>query len=258
MSDSVLSYAHTADNSLGPKGMNVGRMKSPYYDTIIDILFETPMIPMGEIAKKLKKTPTWVSNIVHSDSFKQVYSERRAARLSLANERIVDALHGVTLRSLDITSKRLEQNPEGVSTRLAMEIAEKSLDALGYTSKLTGPALAVAQTNVTNVFGVDAESFARAQKFIRDREQGQLVDSRVSLSGDAIESAKQDSDVGNPSSPAAPAPYQAEKPKSVEDLFAELFPAWNKDSVEDMEDSSHDESTLSPKPALPRDGGAES
>jgi hypothetical protein len=234
-----MSYAHVADNMLGPKGMNLGRMKSPYYDTIIDLLFESPSISMGEIAKKLKKTNSWVSSIVHSDSFKQVYAERRAARLSLSNERIVDALHGVTLRSLDITAKRLETNPEGVSTRLAMEIAEKSLDALGYTSKLTGPALAIAnsQTNVTNVFGVDAESFARAQQFIRDREQGQLVDSR-SLSGGAIESAKQGSDVGNPSSLAAPAPDQvaAAGPKSVEDLFEELFPSWSKDSdsVEDV------------------------
>ena len=119
---------------LRPKPKRAKRSNSTAhtYDALIDAMIERPGARLGELAKVIKRTPGWVSQIVHSDSFKARFEARRA----MLNEEISDAvatrIGRAAISSLDILLDRLENNPQALKTMQVADIVQKTTTQMGF------------------------------------------------------------------------------------------------------------------------------
>lgn len=171
--------ANAVNNSITP----AGRRLSPrlhQFDAIIDLMLTEPTITLTEIGKRLRRSTPWVSYMVHSDAFRDLYEERRREKNAAIHEEVQGQLASVALKSLSRLDSILETNPQSVNVKAALEIADKTLERMGYGVALPGASAAAVNTQV-NV-SLSAADFADVQSALRAKEEEVkvLVEGRTS------------------------------------------------------------------------------
>lgn len=77
------------------------------HEAIADMMLANPMANQNEIAEKLGYTPSWLSTVINSDSFKAYYEERRAEW----NSELADTAHR---KALEVGIHALDKTMEGL------------------------------------------------------------------------------------------------------------------------------------------------
>ena len=141
-----------------------------WYDSIIDAMLANPDATLGEIAESLGVTQTWLSIVKNTDMFQEKYEHRRALMSSNIDTAIKDKVSSLALKSLDMTLQRLEgENSARIPTQTIMEIADKSLQRLGYGIQ-RGPSVTINNQPTTVQVGASREALEAARSRIRSEE----------------------------------------------------------------------------------------
>lgn len=155
-----------------------GRRLTPkihLFDKIIEILLADGDTTIKDIAQRLGRSQPWVTYIMHSDAFRDLYEHRRTAHNAQLSQQISETLTRVTQKALGSLDEVMTKNPAKVTPQMALDIASMGLEKLGYGVKL--PGIPITQVNVN----VSQEDFKLAQSVVRAVDDGVLVPaSRVS------------------------------------------------------------------------------
>ena len=147
-----------------------------WYDSIIDVMLANPGIKIKDIAKRIGKAPNWVGLIMSSDTFKLHWHHRRQ-NLSLdindtLTQEITGRVSNVAIKALDLVLDAIDENPLAINPSVAMDMADKMLNRLGYGPKVANPGTQVSVSGNANVAVVTAsqEAFERARARVRELE----------------------------------------------------------------------------------------
>lgn len=162
------ALAANIDNQRTPRGRRA-KARSYLYDQIIDYMFANPGATYVEIAEYMKKSTAWVGYILRSDSFKQLYAARRQEKNTRVAEAVSDRLNEVALRALDHVNEKMRENPAAVSLKAAADIADKSLQRLGYGVSRVAPGTAIFAGRDISL-SISPEVMSQARERIREIE----------------------------------------------------------------------------------------
>lgn len=111
-----------------------GIAKTSYtHEAMVDIILANPAIDQNEIAAHFGYSPSWVSNIITSDSFQAYLAERRAEIVDpILRGAVEESFKVLVLQSMAILRKKLEANP---SDALVMKVFEGTTRAMGYGAR---------------------------------------------------------------------------------------------------------------------------
>ena len=102
------------------------------HECIINELCANPRITQLELCNMFGYTPTWMSRVIGSDSFKARLAERREELLRPdVRQRLNDRMQTVVLQSMDVVQKKLNQ-PE-VSAEMALQALGLASSAMNMT-----------------------------------------------------------------------------------------------------------------------------
>ena len=135
-----------------------------WYDGIIDDLLANPGTLVKDIALRLGRHEHTISTIMASDLFKSRYAQRRAQFNEMLNDRIHAKLTMVAEKALDSTISALDKKRDAIPLPILKDIAQVSLDRLGYGPKAAGTAV---QVNVNTANVVSPEALASAREKLR-------------------------------------------------------------------------------------------
>lgn len=147
-----------------------------WYDSIIDIMLANPGIKIKDIAKKIGKHANWVGLIMSSDTFKLHWAHRRQNLNLDINDTLAQEITGrvsnVAIKTLDLVLDAIDENPLAINPVVAMDMADKMLNRLGYGPKVANPGTQVSVSGNANVAVVTAspEAFERARARVRELE----------------------------------------------------------------------------------------
>lgn len=144
------------------------------YDAIVDLMLSEPTITNSEIARRLGRTPAWMTWITHSDAFKDHYEKRRREKNALVHQGLADQLASVAKQGLDRMEDILKNNPKSVNLASALEVVDTTLERLGYGVQVKEPAAAA--PSVTNVIQLSADDFRAVHGVLRSHEETTVVD----------------------------------------------------------------------------------
>lgn len=174
----------------GPKSLSIRHME------IMDYLMANPQTKMGDVAKHFGVTPGWLSQIVHSDAFQKMLSEKQGIAF---HETVLSIREKMELAAHQTLDRLLEVIPTEQEASTLGNVAEGLLDRLGFGSKAGAPSTVI-NNNVT----VLANELREAQAHIYRR--GATLE--VGLGGKPVTLSGEDSPaMGEANSQAAlPAP----------------------------------------------------
>lgn len=132
-------------------------------------MLSEPQLTLKDIGARLGRSPAWMTGVVHTEMFRDMYMERRRERNTLTNIELSEALGRVAKLGLEVLEKKLE-NTAGIAPKLALEIVDTTLERLGYGSS---PLLQVNNNTQNNVV-LSPEDFAHAQNIVRQIETGDV------------------------------------------------------------------------------------
>lgn len=133
----------------------------PRHVAIADWLIAHPDGTLGQCARELGYTQTWISIIVNSDAFKQFLARRQE---SYFDERIVplrDKVVGVAHRAVERLAEHVEVSGD---PNFLLATADKTLHRLGYAPTASQPPAPQGQVNIQNNYYTDKETLARARE----------------------------------------------------------------------------------------------
>lgn len=107
-------------------------------EIMIDYMLTHPGVTQDEIAAVFDRTPTWISIVINSDSFKAALEERRrefADPVIMAT--IKDKLQAAASKSIEMIVERLH-GPIPPKDDFLLETAKLATAALGYGAKSGG------------------------------------------------------------------------------------------------------------------------
>ena len=129
------------------------------HDNMIDLMIANPRVTQREIASRFGYTEGWISQVVRSDGFRELYEKRRKELVDptmLAH--IENRLEALAARSMDVIQEALDTN---ANPEIALQALAISTRAMGYGAGKAG--LTVNQQFVVAMpsKGVDSESWAK-------------------------------------------------------------------------------------------------
>jgi hypothetical protein len=153
-----------------------------WYDGIIDDLLANPGTSLKAVAQRLGRSYSVVNTVVNSDLFRARYEQRRAQFNEALDRKLTHKIAAVAEAALDHTLTALETKRDAIPLPQLMEIAQGSLDRLGYAPQKVGGAASV-QVNVGTIAGqtVSAEGLARAREHLKIIEGRRLPDGSAPL-----------------------------------------------------------------------------
>jgi len=107
---------------------------SHIHECIINELCANPRITQLELSEMYGYTPTWMSRVLGSDSFKARLAERREELLRPdVRQRLNDRMQTVVMQSMDVVQKKLN------SAEVSADMALKALGIASTAMNLTRP-----------------------------------------------------------------------------------------------------------------------
>ncbi len=103
------------------------------HDAMIDLIISNPGIHQNHLGEIFGYSPSWISTVMATDSFKARLAERRTELVDPALiEQVKLQFEGVVRRSLDILMQKLAKPAEEVSDQTCLRALELGSRALGY------------------------------------------------------------------------------------------------------------------------------
>ena len=100
------------------------------HEAMIDLLLANPMISQGEVAAYFGYTQSWVSRILSSDAFREMYTRRKDALIDpLIAQGVETRLEALCLQSIAVLEEKLAAAP---SADIALKTLEVTARAKGY------------------------------------------------------------------------------------------------------------------------------
>ena len=100
------------------------------HDAMIDVLLANPMVSQGELAAYFGYTQSWVSRVLSSDAFRELYTKRKLETSDpLVMQGIEQRLEALCLQSIEVLERKLEASP---SADIALKALEVTARAKGY------------------------------------------------------------------------------------------------------------------------------
>lgn len=137
-----------------------------WYDAIIDWMLVNPDKPLKQCAKDLGRGEDTIYTITSSDIFRARLAERRQDfndRLAMS---LGDAAGGVAVAAMMELKKRIVDNPAKIPTVVLNDIANKTMERLGYGTAPVAPAVQV--NNITNTVSVSSDALKEAKAAMRE------------------------------------------------------------------------------------------
>lgn len=135
-----------------------------WYDALATWLLLNPDKTLTEAAQHFGRSASWISAIVHSDSFRVLFRQRAGEINALAAKTTVEQVDGIASLSLEILRQQLEAKGMSMEHSEVRETASMVLKSLGYGQPRGAPA----QTNVQVNIGVDRETLTSARSKMRE------------------------------------------------------------------------------------------
>lgn len=126
-----------------PSGAARGVQKVSYtHDGMIDLIIANPAILQNDLARQFGYSPSWVCQIIASDSFQARLAERTKELVDpTIRLTIEERFKALILRSLEILKEKLDRPTGDIPDNLALRTFELASRAAGYGAR-------VEQTNV--------------------------------------------------------------------------------------------------------------
>ncbi len=135
------------------------------HEQIINWLIANPDRPLGDCAREFEYTQVWLSQVIHSDAFQALYTERARELHGMVVHTLKDRLVGLAVAAMDRSQELLETHTG--SERFVGEITKTALGALG----MEGGGKQAAQKVEVNVL-VGAETIAAAHRKSQEKRFG--------------------------------------------------------------------------------------
>lgn len=157
------------------RGVISGRWRW-WYASICDYRIAHPGCTNEEIALHLKKHPNTVSAITNTDLYREYEAQRLQAYRDRADTDLRIRMTSVATKALDSLEIQLDKKRDQVPLEVAREIAESTLDRLGFAPQ-RGPSVVV-QNNQQVVLpnAVSPAALEEARSALRAVEQRRLLE----------------------------------------------------------------------------------
>ncbi len=167
---------------VGPRGGTTPRPPqkvSHTYMKIADLMLSEDRITMGDLAKRLKYSQAWLSMIVHSDSYKAYFAQRRQEFNEALAERISGKLGQATEAALDSLIEGIATKGAALPVLERKEVVDTLLTRMGYGGK-SSSAVNVSVNNQVNsqVVAVERNVLVEARASLRAVEELHLARAR--------------------------------------------------------------------------------
>lgn len=178
------------------------------FDAIIELMIADHALTLKDIASRLGRSAVWVSYIVRSDAFRDLYERRRREANQQIHQDVAESLARVAMKGLAKIEHTFDNNPAKITPSFALEVASMGLEKLGYGVKLPGSP--ITQVNVNTI---SPEDFVKAQAIVRSAEAAPAPNaSVVSLP------TPQTASLGEAAKPVAP----PEQERDLNEILASL------------------------------------
>jgi hypothetical protein len=159
-----------------------------YYTQIIDWMMANPGGRLGDCAKYVGKTPSWLSIIVNSDMFKAALAERQRQNSETQDALLRQKLTEVSVAALDQLLNNIQTKKGAIPIESLTRLQDSTLSKLGYGVEKAAPVqVNVNQTNQVAV-PISQGELEAARQLMRQHQQGLATPqppSRASLEGAA-------------------------------------------------------------------------
>jgi hypothetical protein len=158
-----------------------------WYASIADYRISHPGCSNEDIAKYLGKHRHTITDIINTDMYKEYEAQRLQAFRDRADNDLRLRLVGVATQALDSMAIQLEKKRDQVPLELAKDIAESTLDRLGFAPQ-RGPQVVVQNSqNVVLPNAVSPAALEEARAALRAVEQRRLVQPRLVEASSEVE-----------------------------------------------------------------------
>lgn len=100
------------------------------HEAMIDLLLAQPAITQNEVATYFGFTASWVSRILSSDAFKEMYAKRKKELVDpVLAQGVETRLEALCMQSIEVLEQKLQSNP---SADVALKALEVTARAKGY------------------------------------------------------------------------------------------------------------------------------
>lgn len=149
LADSFVEVPPVPKPTKWPSGAARGITSVKYtHDSMIDYIIANPCILQDELAVIYGYTPSWISQVISSDTFQARLAERKDELTDpTIRASIEQHFKGLVSRSLAIISEKLDRPASQIPDHLALRSLELASRALGYGAR---PDPAPVQVNVIN------------------------------------------------------------------------------------------------------------
>lgn len=108
---------------------------------MIDLIIANPGISQNALANYFGYTPSWISQVISSDTFQGALAKRREEIVDpVLMATVKENFDALVLRSLDILQQKLNRPALEIPDNLALRALEIGSRAAGYGAKDSGPA----------------------------------------------------------------------------------------------------------------------
>lgn len=154
-----------------------GRMRFRFwYDAIIDWMLLNSDKPLKQCAKDLGRSEDTIYTITSSDIFKARYAQRRQEFNERLQEQIGDAASGVALAAMTEIQRRIVSNAAAIPTVVLNDIANKTLERIGYGVAPVAQTVINNNTGPTLSVSVDTLREAKAAMQEVHRQNSTIID----------------------------------------------------------------------------------
>lgn len=124
-----------------PSGAARGIAKVSYtHDAMIDLIIANPAISQNQLSLHFGYSPSWVSQVMSSDVFRERLMERTKELVDpTIRATVEDRFKSLVLRSLDILREKLDKQTDQIPDQLVLRSLELSSRALGYGARVETP-----------------------------------------------------------------------------------------------------------------------
>lgn len=101
------------------------------HEAILIWLLENPDRKLGDCARELNYTQAWLSTVINSDMFQELYKRRCEERGQIAIHSTINRLGRISALALEQIERKLEAG--AVSEKFLLDVSSQTLDRLGFS-----------------------------------------------------------------------------------------------------------------------------
>lgn len=148
-----------------------------WHEAVIDWQLEYPHLKLYDCARHFGVTQSWLSVVINSDVFKELWAIRRENHSSYISSSLIDKTQALAHLTVETITEKIEKEKDNLSLSALKDTADTVFRALGYSPR---PAVLGSQTNIF-VGNVDKETLAESRRLMDERQVIDVESTPVSL-----------------------------------------------------------------------------